>query len=98
MQEPERRLARLLLVDPLQGLGQAPLRRRERVLLQGLVQARGPDMRPQRWLLQQQARLLFLLLLRRLLRVPKQGPLKGQALAQLSGRRPRRKSDGAISD
>jgi len=53
-------------------------------------------MRPQRWLLQQQALLLFLL--RRLLQVPEQGPLRGQALAQLSGRRLRRRSGRAISD
>ena len=55
-------------------------------------------MRPQRWLLQQHALLLFLVLLRRLLQVPEQGPLRGQALAQLSGRRLRRRSGRAISD
>jgi hypothetical protein len=35
---------------------------------------------------------------RRLLPAPEQGPHKGQALAQLSGRRPRRRSDRVISD
>jgi hypothetical protein len=49
--------------------------------------------RPVRWLLQWQERLLCPVLLRRLLQVPEQGPHKGQALAQLSGRRSRSRSD-----
>jgi hypothetical protein len=39
LQEPERALARLLLVGLLQGLEQAPLQRQEQVLLQGLVRS-----------------------------------------------------------
>ena len=62
------------------------------------VQARGPVIRPEREPLQWQERLLLPALLRRLLQVPEQGPLKGQGLPQLSGARPPRKSGRAISD
>ena len=70
----------------------ALLRFDERGLVRGLVI--GLEREPLQW----QERLLLPALLRRLLQVPEQGPLKGQALAQLSGRRPRRRSDKAISD
>ena len=53
------------------------------------VQARGLVMGPERG----HERLLYPVPWRRLLQVPEQGPLRGQALAQLSGRRPRRRSD-----
>jgi hypothetical protein len=119
---------RLLLVDLLQGLEQAPLQPQERVLLQGLVQAqvrgllrqqerqplrcegrvllraqmqhreqvllrlderaqaRGPVMRPERG----HERPLRPPPYRRLLRVPEQGPFRGQGLPQLSGGRAHR--------
>jgi len=64
----------------------------ERGLVQGLV------MGSERELLQRPERLLLPALLRRLLRVPEQEPHKGQALPQLSGGRPLRKSGRAISD
>ena len=53
------------------------VQRRKRALLRcdEREQARGADMRLQRWLLQQQARLLFLVLLRQLLQMEEQGPL-----------------------
>ena len=59
---------------------------------------RGPSMGPERWLLQRQERILLPALARRLLQVPEQRPHKGQALAQLSGRRLQRRSERAISD
>jgi hypothetical protein len=60
----------------------------ERGLVQGLVM--GPE--------RGQKRPLYLAPQRRLLMVPEQGPHKGQALAQLSGRRLQRRSDRWISD
>jgi hypothetical protein len=57
---------------------------------------RGPVMGPERCLSQCPERLPFPALLRRLLQVPEQGPHKGQALPQLSGVRPLRKSGRAI--
>ena len=51
---------------------------------------RGPSMGPER--------LPFPALLRRLQQEPERRPHKGQALAQLSGRRLRRRSYQAISD
>jgi len=58
----------------------------------------GLDLGLERELLQRQERLLLPALLRRLLQVPEQGSHKGQALAQLSGRRLRRRSDRWIND
>ena len=55
-------------------------------------------MGPERLLLQWSERLPFPALLRRLSRVPEERPHKGQALAQLSGRRLRSRSDRWISD
>ena len=80
--------------------GRALFKVQKQNLQQALVwrPVRGPVIGPGRGLLQTQKRLLLPALLRRLLQVPEQGPLKGQALAQLSGRRCRRKSDRVISD
>jgi hypothetical protein len=58
----------------------------------------GPILGPERRLLQRQVRLLFPELLRRLLGIPEQRRQKGQALAQLSGRRLRSRSDRWISN
>jgi hypothetical protein len=59
---------------------------------------RAPSMGPERLQLQWPERLRFPALLWRPLPVPERGPLRGQALAQLSGRRLRRRIDRAISD
>jgi len=61
LQEPERRLARLLLVDLLQVLERVPLQRQERVLLLGLAQAqgRGPLRQQERRLLRCEGRALL---------------------------------------
>ena len=66
----------------------ALLRLNERGLARGLVM--GPE--------RGHERLLYPVPWRRLLPVPEQSPHKGQALAQLSGRRCRRISDRWISD
>jgi len=67
---------------------QALLRLAERGLVRGLVM--GPE--------RGHERPLYPVPWRRLLQVPEQGSHKGQALAQLSGRRLRRRSDRWIND
>ena len=92
LRQPERRLLqyedRALFRAQMQHPEQALLRFDER------VQARGPVIRPERG----QERPLCPAPYRRLLRVPEQGPLKGQALAEPSGGRLLRKSGRAIRD
>ena len=81
LRQQERRLlrceGRVLLRVQMQHREQALLRFDRR------AQARGPVMRPKRG----QERPLYLAPQRRLLRVPEQGPHRGQALPQLSGGR-----------
>jgi len=71
VQGPEREPERLLGIDLLRGLGQAPLQRRERTLLWALGQG------PVRWLLRDPGRVL--------LRVLEQPP--AQALVQVKEQR-----------
>ena len=104
----EMALLRTLAREPVRQQGREPLRyegrvrfrvqgqRRNRVLLgfEYRRPVRGPSIGPERG----HERPLYPVPWRRLLRVPEQSPLKGQALPQLSGRRLRRRSDRAISD
>jgi hypothetical protein len=86
LRRQERRLlqyeGRVRLRVQMQHREQAPWRFDER------AQARGPVIRPEREPLQWHERLPLPALLRWLLRVPEQGPHKGQGLPQLSGVRP----------
>jgi len=76
------------------------VQRGEQALLRcdGRVQTRGPGMGLERELLQRQERLLLMALLRRLLRVPEQGQLKGQGTGPTVRGTASPKSDRAISD
>ena len=87
---------RWLLRDEDRVLFRAQMQHPEQALLRfdERVQARGPVIRPERG----QEWPLCPAPYRRLLRVPEQGPHKGQALPQLSGVRPLGKSGRAIRD
>ena len=89
-------LKRWLLRGKGRVLFRVQMQHREQALLRfdERVQARGPVIRPERG----QERPLYPAPYRRLLRVPEQGPLKGQALAEPSGGRPLRRSGRAIRD
>jgi hypothetical protein len=99
-QEPLRQQERRLLRHEDRVQVRAQVRCRNLVLLgfEYRRRVRGPSMGPERWLLQSPERLPFPAPYRRLLRVLGRGSFKGQALAQLSGRRLRRRSDRTISD